>query len=541
MRSSALRCLVAFQIALVLAMAISPAGALAADPSPSASIPDASTPPDPTATPDPTASPDATPTPTVTPDPTAAPPDPTAEPTPEAAADPTAAVTPDAASATPDSSASPEASATPDPSASPDVSPTPAPSAAPTRPFVVTFDAGVSAADQADAIDAAAATITDTIAVLRIRAVNASDAAVVALRADPRVSSVEADRSRAAEATPDDSAYGDQWSLAKIGWDQVYGTALAGTAVVAVLDTGVDAGQPDLTGKLVAGTSLLATQPTTDPNGHGTEMAGIVAAGTNNGIGIAGVGYGGVKVMPITVLGADGTGRDSDVIEGLVWAADHGADVALMAFSAPGYSSALQAAVDYAWSKGVVLVAATGNDGSSAPAFPAGDRGVVGVSSTNSSDDLASSSNYGTDTFIAAPGVGIPTLSVSGGVTTVSGTSAAAAHVAGAAALLRAKDAALSNGVVVGRLARTADAAGTAAETGNGRLNLPRAFDDTSTAAVKPAGASPVGDVGPVVGADITAQTNFQSLSVGPQSPASITPRGSATFSVQIGLSGAGS
>src|SRR5204862_5784357 len=146
------------------------------------------------------------------------------------------------------------------------------------------------------------------------------------------------------------------------------------------------------------------------PNGHGTAMAGIVAANTNNGSGIAGIGYAGVMVMSITVLGADGLGRDSDVIEGLVWAADHGADVALMAFSAAGYSSALQAAVDYAWSHGVVVVAATGNDGSSTPAFPAGDRGVVGVSSTDSSDSLSASSNYGDDTFLAAPGEGIVTL-----------------------------------------------------------------------------------------------------------------------------------
>lgn len=322
---------------------------------------------------------------------------------------------------------------------------------------------------------------------------SASDAALSALQADLRVSVVELDRSRAAEATPNDTSYADQWALAKIGWDQVYGTPLGGSAVVAVLDTGVDGSQPELAGKLVAGTTLLGTSPTTDPNGHGTAMAGIIAAGTNNGSGIAGVGYAGVKVMPITVLGPDGLGRDSDVIEGLVWAADHGADVALMAFSAAGYSSALQAAVDYAWSKGVVLVAATGNDGSSTNAFPAGDRGVIGVSNTDQNDALASSSNYGTDTFLGAPGVGIPTLSVGTGVTTISGTSASAAHVAAAAALLRALDGSLSNGVVVGRLARTADAAGTVDQTGNGRLNLARALADTSTAEVVPAGA-PGGD-----------------------------------------------
>src|SRR5213078_2594977 len=116
------------------------------------------------------------------------------------------------------------------------------------------------------------------------------------------------------------------------------------------------------------------------------------------------IGYAGVKVMPVTVLGADGTGQDSDIIQGVVWAADHGADVILMAFSNPGYSASLQDAIDYAWSKGVVLVAATGNDGSSTVTFPAGDRGVVGVSNTDSSDALNATSNFGTDTFLGAPG-----------------------------------------------------------------------------------------------------------------------------------------
>src|SRR5207245_3896489 len=130
----------------------------------------------------------------------------------------------------------------------------------------------------------------------------------------------------------------------------------------------------------------------TDPNGHGTWMAGIVAARTDNGRGIAGIGFSGVSVMPVTVLDANGVGQDSDIISGVVYAADHGADVILMAFSATGYSPSLQAAVYYAWSHGAVLVAATGNDGSSATAFPAGDRGVVGVSNTNASDTLFVSS-----------------------------------------------------------------------------------------------------------------------------------------------------
>src|SRR5258708_35332689 len=171
--------------------------------------------------------------------------------------------------------------------------------------------------------------------------------------------------------------------------------------------------------------------------------------------------------MRISVLGADGLGRDSDVIEGLVWAADHGADVALLAFSASGYSSALEAAVDYAWSKGVVVVAATGNDGVSRPAFPAGDRGVVGVSNTDSSDTLNASSNYGADTFLAAPGTEILSLVPGGGTSSFTGTSASAAEVAGAAALLRAVDPSLSAGGAGGGRPPAPDGARAADEDGD--------------------------------------------------------------------------
>jgi Subtilase family len=305
--------------------------------------------------------------------------------------------------------------------------------------YIVTFASGVTEAEQAAAIADAGATDVSEIAPLRMHAIDASDTAAAALQANAAVIRVEADQVRDVQATPSDPEYPNQWSLPRIGWDQVYGNVSpAGTATVAVLDTGVDATHPDL-GHVVPGTSVLdGSNGETDPNGHGTWMAGIVAAGTDNGTGIAGVGYAGVKVMPVTVLGADGTGIDSDVISGVVYAADHGADVILMAFSNPGYSASLQAAIDYAWSKGAVVVAATGNDGSSTATFPAGDRGVIGVSNTDFTDSLALSSNYGNDTFLAAPGEGIETTSASGGYATISGTSAAAAEVAGAAALMMA-------------------------------------------------------------------------------------------------------
>ncbi len=111
---------------------------------------------------------------------------------------------------------------------------------------------------------------------------------------------------------------------------------------------------------------------------------------------------------------------------------------------------------------------------SSAVTFPAGDRGVIGVSNTDQTDTLAPSSNYGADVFLAAPGTDILSTAPGGGAISVTGTSASSAMVAGAAALLRALDPSASNGVIVGRLARNADAAGTADQTGNGRLNVAR-------------------------------------------------------------------
>src|SRR5207245_9793130 len=117
---------------------------------------------------------------------------------------------------------------------------------------------------------------------------------------------------------------------------------------------------------------------------------------------MAGVAYAGATVMPVTAGNANGEGQDSDVIAGVIWAADDGADVILMAFSNPGFSPTLQDAIDYAWSKGIVLVAAVGNSAVTDTPFPAGDRGVLGVAATDANDALAYFSNDGQAVFIAA-------------------------------------------------------------------------------------------------------------------------------------------
>ena len=396
-----------------------------------------------------------------------------------------------------------------------------------TDDYVVTFAPGTSASARTRLLVAAGADVVDLIAPLRIAVIRVRDGSsvVAALRGEDGVNRVELDRVRATDAEPSDRHYRDQWSLTRIGWDHVYGGGEpSGSAIVAVLDTGVDARHPDLSGQLVPGTSLLAgSAPTADPNGHGTAMAGIIAAATDNGVGIAGIGFSGVKVMPVTVLDARGLGQDSDIIEGIVWAVDHGADVINLSFSNPGYSTALQAAVDYAWDRDVVVVAATGNDGSSAPTYPAGDRGVVGVSNTDRSDALSGSSNYGAATFLGAPGTDITTLASGGGVTSVSGTSASSAEVSAAAALLRTLDPGASNGVIVGRLARSAADVGTRAQTGNGRLDLGRAAADTGSHGVKPVGAAPSGVGGPFVGPYVAAVATVDATTTLNGSTGSIT------------------
>ena len=494
------------QVILIAGSMVAPAYGLAADPvvEPSAQ-PSASQPADEPGAAPPTAEPTAEPAPEPNPEPIS---EATFDPAPTAPAEPTADP---AADPSPEPSEVPTTEPTTEPSAEPSAPASPDPSSTPTDTidFVVTFASGTTATARADILAAAGVEVVDTIAPLRMAVIRvpASSPIVDQLRSDAAILHVERDRVREAEAAPNDPGYDDQWSLRRIGWNDVYGSVEpTGSAVVAVLDTGVDAAHADLAGSLVPGTSLLpGGDPTVDPNGHGTAMAGIIAAAPDNALGISGIGFRGVKVMPVTVLDADGLGQDSDIIEGIVWAVDHGTDVINLSFSNPGYSSALQAAVDYAWDHDVVVVAATGNDGASAPTYPAGDRGVIGVSNTNRDDELEASSNHGADTFLAAPGTDIATLQAGGGTTSITGTSASSAEVAGAAALLRALDPGASNGTIVGRLARSAAAVGTRDETGNGRLDLARAVGDDGTAPVKPEGAAPTGSGGPFVGPYVAA------------------------------------
>jgi thermitase len=240
------------------------------------------------------------------------------------------------------------------------------------------------------------------------------------------------------------------WGLLKVqapqAWDVTTGSPYVS---VAILDTGIDLSHPDLWGKIIASVNFSSSTTDSDMYGHGTHVAGIVAAATNNGVGVAGIGYNS-SLINVKVLGDDGSGSYAAVANGIIWAADHGARVINMSLGGTMYSATLESAVNYAWSKGVVVVAAAGNDCSGNPSYPAAYSNTVAVAATNADDTLASFSNRGDWVDISAPGVSIystvPTgtcpLCATSGYRYASGTSMASPFVSGVAALsfAQAKD-----------------------------------------------------------------------------------------------------
>ena len=225
-----------------------------------------------------------------------------------------------------------------EPSPAPD--PTEPPADGGGLPFIVTFASGTSSFAASSLVESVGGAVVSIVPELRMAMVVLPDAEAADIRSASGIGRVEADQVREVQAAPSDTHFSDQWALSRIGWETPTGSVDPATqTIVAILDTGVAAGHPDLNGRLVDGESYVDGVPAdTDANGHGTWMAGIVGAAVDNEAGIAGVSWGAVRVLPITVLDSDGEGQDSDVIEGLVAAVDRGADVALLAFSSPEYS-----------------------------------------------------------------------------------------------------------------------------------------------------------------------------------------------------------
>jgi type VII secretion-associated serine protease mycosin len=251
----------------------------------------------------------------------------------------------------------------------------------------------------------------------------------------------------AAVTTAETDTYRDrQWDLDTMRVAEVWPRATGADVTVAVIDTGVDATHPDLDGQVLPGADFISgTEGTSvDPNGHGTHVAGTIAALAGNGAGIAGAAPD-ARILPIRVLGGNGGGYMSDVANGIVYAADHGADVINLSVSSTAQVGAVTDAIAYARGRGVVVVAAAGNArGSGSPtAYPAADPGVLAVAATDAADRVAPYSTRGGYVDVAAPGSDIlSTFPPATGVAyrRMNGTSMAAPHVAALAALLKSAD-----------------------------------------------------------------------------------------------------
>ena len=258
---------------------------------------------------------------------------------------------------------------------------------------------------------------------------------------------IEANYQYKAFDAPNDPEYSKQWNFRNINiekaWDETKGEGIT----VAVIDTGVSE-VPDLKlTKFVKGYDFVNDkEDAVDDNGHGTHVAGTIAQSTNNGYGVAGIAYQ-ASIMPLKVLSGSGGGTIADIAESIKFAADNSADVINMSLGGGGASTMLEEAIKYAHSKGVVIVAAAGNEGRNAAAYPARYPDVISVSAIDAAGDKASYSNFGAGVDISAPGgsetgkIIQNTVDPSSGESVFvgfQGTSMAAPHVAGVAALVRA-------------------------------------------------------------------------------------------------------
>jgi type VII secretion-associated serine protease mycosin len=334
---------------------------------------------------------------------------------------------------------------------------------------LVRFERGASAAAKARALKGSGATLAEAVAgtgFVRARTAGGAAGALRRLMRDPSVDTVSLDYRRELAAAPNDPIYtgGDQPYLGTVrlpqAWDLVKD---AHTQVIAVVDTGVDTAHPDLVGRTVPGYNVITPGAApTDQIGHGTMVAGVAAANTNNGVGVAGTAWNG-RIMPVKVFRPDRTALDSDVAEGIAWAVDHGAKIVNLSLGGPVDDPVLRQAVQYATSKGALVVVAAGNGGDSAPQYPAAYPEVVAVGATDSSGALTDFSSWGDWLDVAAPGFGIvSTFPTASGYAyaIASGTSFSAPIVSGVAALVRAKYPTLTPAQVISRLRATTRDAG---------------------------------------------------------------------------------
>ncbi|MEK7476412.1 MAG: S8 family serine peptidase [Candidatus Coatesbacteria bacterium] len=397
--------------------------------------------------------------------------------------------------------------------------------------ILVRFAPGVAEADARRTLDGLGARETDRLPEIMVRRVKLPpgqtvEAAIDRLGRNPNVLYAEPNLVLRAKGFPTDTYFPIQWSLDRISASQCWGSSIPGSTgsaaiTIAIVDTGIQSAHPDFAGKLVTGTNILSPgSAPEDDNGHGTGVASVAAAASNNKAGITGVAWD-AMLMAVKVLDATGQGTEFDIDKGVLWAARHGARVINMSLGScdpvtlvcdPGTSSGA-ATMQQAWSLGCVLVAATGNEGTTNTSFPAGYPHVLGVGATDRNDQLTAYSNRGTAMDVVAPGgtgvsscnsdydmtVAILTSQVCdnfafpAGWGTEAGTSFAAPMVSGLAAVLLGVNPAGTPDSIVSLIEQTADPAGGVTGWtpgyGYGRINMYRAL--TGQAAPPPATGTP--------------------------------------------------
>ncbi len=354
------------------------------------------------------------------------------------------------------------------------------------------------------------------------------------LEAQPNVEYAQPNYVYTLESTTINDPYAaQQWHLGKIGvydaWDITMGIS---DIRVAVIDTGVDLSHPDLTGQIVAQADMVDNDGNAqDDDGHGTHVAGIIAANANNGIGVAGIAPG-TKLIAVDVFYNDGNAYSLDVAEGINFAVANGADV--INLSLGHYISSdtvLQAAIASAAAANVVCVAAAGNDATSDPHYPSSYDSCISVSATDWNDSLASYSNFGSTIDISAPGGDSNSMPSSLILSTcydasthsseyayMGGTSMASPVVAGVAALMLSSNQSLSATDIKNMLTSTAVDIGVPGrddQYGYGRVNAHAAVSAASGIPYTPVAVSGV-DLNEASLSMLTSETYLLTASLSP-------------------------
>lgn len=299
------------------------------------------------------------------------------------------------------------------------------------------------------------------------------EATVQALALDPMVESAEVDRLVDPEVTTaNDTYFSSAWHLTKIGATTAWDSAKGAGVTVAILDSGVDSTHPDFAGKLVTGWNLVDNNSnTSDVYGHGTMVAGVVGALSNNGVGVTSIAWD-TSIMPVRVALTSGSAYISTIASGITYAADHGAQIANASFATLTGSATIQNAANYMRGKGGIVVVAAGNYG--VLDSTANTDAVISVSATNSSDAMTSWSSFGPYVDVSAPGESIMTTTNGGGYAAVSGTSFSSPATCAVLALMKSANPTLSNVILESLLKSSAVDLGTVGTDqyfGAGRIN----------------------------------------------------------------------